>query len=113
MSSPGRMIHSSNQTRTPAPRSRSASRRTRALSLELWLRKTSKEKLVGFAMEFSQESGWREPVPLHSTDSSEGKGAFFMGVLQMDGAGVRDESRRGTPGACATRPSTCIAHVRL
>jgi hypothetical protein len=41
MSSPGWMTHSSNHTRRLAARKRSASRRTRGLSAELWLRKTS------------------------------------------------------------------------
>ncbi len=44
MESPGRITHSSNQTRSPSPFSRWASSRTAALSLELWLRKTSYSK---------------------------------------------------------------------
>jgi len=39
--SPGLMIHSSNHTRSPAARRRSASSRTTGLSALLWLRKTS------------------------------------------------------------------------
>ena len=41
------MTHSSNHTRSPAARSRSASRRTRGLSALLWLRKTSYWKMSG------------------------------------------------------------------
>src|ERR1700724_3849216 len=44
MSSPGLMIQLSSQTRSADARRRSARRWTRAVSLELWLRKTSNEK---------------------------------------------------------------------
>jgi len=41
MLSPGRISHSSNHTRSPSPRSRSATSRTTAVSFVLWLRNTS------------------------------------------------------------------------
>ena len=40
---PGRRIQSSSHTRSPSFRDRSATLRTTTLSLELWLKKTSKE----------------------------------------------------------------------
>jgi hypothetical protein len=47
MLSPGFISHSSSHTFTPSARNRSASSRTVGLSLELWLKKTSKGKLFG------------------------------------------------------------------